>query len=281
MSVEQRPVKGYEYLYFYPGRGKRLYLGPVKETERSKINADNVMKALEYIDRKLEHYSNVKNQLVSLLPEEQRREYLQKEERLRLQEKGIAIRTEKETVRRDLPKFKKGEILSFVPKLRTGKIGIGDQFLRNNKKLLEKAELSKDDLAKAFDRAIVGLYNDSGDDLMELGALLYQIGSVKTDADYLLAADSISIFGEVINDFRPLIVGQSTLKKSPSHANFYKTAKFECKKALRQLKYELCGKDKPDFKNVATSCGMMTVYSKMLKADHTKLKQVERSTVQK
>ena len=73
MSLEIITKGSRNYAYFYPGRDKKIYLGPV-----DKICAERALTALEYLKEKSSHYSNIEQKIVLMLPEKERKQYVQK-----------------------------------------------------------------------------------------------------------------------------------------------------------------------------------------------------------
>ncbi len=92
MSLTYKRRGGKEYLYFQAGTEGTYYIAP--KDEPSKVNIDGVVKSLNYALRRLQNYQAIIDELLSLLPEDEQRKYLQKEEMLRLQEKEIPSKIE-------------------------------------------------------------------------------------------------------------------------------------------------------------------------------------------
>ena len=66
VSIVSRKRGGKKYLYFQAGREDDIYLGP--EGEPQKLKPENVLKAIDYLDSKLGHYEDVREQMISFLP---------------------------------------------------------------------------------------------------------------------------------------------------------------------------------------------------------------------
>lgn len=69
MSIEITKKGKQEYAYFYPGREKKLYLGSITE---GRLKLENIIKAIDYINQKIERYDKLKRKLISYVPEEDR-----------------------------------------------------------------------------------------------------------------------------------------------------------------------------------------------------------------
>ncbi|QLH11233.1 hypothetical protein [Nitrosarchaeum sp. AC2] len=74
MSIEITKKGKQNYAYFYPGRNKKIYLGPIDNPE--KINSQKVLESLSYVTEKNNHYSEIEQQLVSYLPLLEKNQYL-------------------------------------------------------------------------------------------------------------------------------------------------------------------------------------------------------------
>lgn len=78
MSIEITNKGSQDYAYFYPGRNKKIYLGNVTDKNNLKINPDKVIEALDYMQKKNIHYSEVESQLISFLPQSRKDQYISK-----------------------------------------------------------------------------------------------------------------------------------------------------------------------------------------------------------
>lgn len=76
MSLRQKATKGILYWLFTAGRGRYIHLGPVNEPP--KINHEKVLEALDYVKQRYGHYTEVEDQLVNLLQEPYKENYLSK-----------------------------------------------------------------------------------------------------------------------------------------------------------------------------------------------------------
>ncbi|MEX2193000.1 MAG: hypothetical protein WD717_06445 [Nitrosarchaeum sp.] len=72
MSTKKR--KGKDYWTFVGGRGNELHLGPAEDI--SKINSDRVVEALCYLTERDAHYIEIREKLLSFLPQNIRDDYL-------------------------------------------------------------------------------------------------------------------------------------------------------------------------------------------------------------
>lgn len=68
--------KGIEYLYFQAGKDT-LYIGPKGKPEKAK--EENVIRALEHVSERLDHYAESYDELLPLLTPETRSQYAEKE----------------------------------------------------------------------------------------------------------------------------------------------------------------------------------------------------------
>lgn len=73
MGLTIKISKGKEYLYFQAGK-KSIYIGPRDDVSRVKV--ENVMEALEYSQERVQHYMESLDDLLALLPELLREQYL-------------------------------------------------------------------------------------------------------------------------------------------------------------------------------------------------------------
>ena len=76
MVISTKISKGIEYLYFQAGKDT-LYIGPKDKPEKSK--EENVIRALEHISGRLDHYGASYAELLPLLTPEMRNRYVEKE----------------------------------------------------------------------------------------------------------------------------------------------------------------------------------------------------------
>lgn len=73
MGLTTKISKGKEYLYFQAGK-KSIYIGPKDDV--TKVKVENVMEALEYSQERVQHYMKSLDDLLALLPESLREQYL-------------------------------------------------------------------------------------------------------------------------------------------------------------------------------------------------------------
>lgn len=73
MTLSVKVSKGIEYMYFQAGR-ESLYIGPRHSPEKSK--QENVIRALDYAQERTEHYRRSLDELLPLLPEKARDQYV-------------------------------------------------------------------------------------------------------------------------------------------------------------------------------------------------------------
>ncbi|MEM2785577.1 MAG: hypothetical protein QXU32_07585 [Nitrososphaerales archaeon] len=90
MSFTYKKRGSKDYLYFQAGTQGTYYIAP--KDDPSKVNLDGVQKSLNYMLDRIEHDYEIVDRLLSFLPENLKRQYLQKEERRRLGEKEITSR---------------------------------------------------------------------------------------------------------------------------------------------------------------------------------------------
>ena len=76
MGLTVKISKGREYLYYQAGKNS-IYIGPKYDT--SKVKAENVVRALEYSQERVSHYLESLDDLLALLPESMREQYLAKQ----------------------------------------------------------------------------------------------------------------------------------------------------------------------------------------------------------
>lgn len=76
MGLTVKISRGREYLYFQAGK-KSIYIGPKDDT--SKTKPENVVEALDYSQGRVQHYLDVVDKLLPLLPEPLRKQYLLKQ----------------------------------------------------------------------------------------------------------------------------------------------------------------------------------------------------------
>ena len=73
MGLTVKISKGREYLYYQAGK-KSIYIGPKHDTSR--VKAENVVRALEHSQERVSHYLESLDDLLALLPEPLREQYL-------------------------------------------------------------------------------------------------------------------------------------------------------------------------------------------------------------
>ena len=76
MGMTVKVSKGREYLYFQAGR-KSIYIGP--KDDISRVKTENVARALEYSQERVSHYLESLDELLALLPEPTRGQYITKQ----------------------------------------------------------------------------------------------------------------------------------------------------------------------------------------------------------
>ena len=79
MGLTVKISKGREYLYFQAGK-RSIYIGP--KDDASKVKAENVVRALEYSQERVSHYLESLDELLALLPEPMRGQYITKQTRV-------------------------------------------------------------------------------------------------------------------------------------------------------------------------------------------------------
>ena len=72
MGLTIKTSKGKKYLYFQAGT-KSIYIGP--KNDISKVKTENVLKALDYSQGRVQHYMKSLDELLILLPESLREQY--------------------------------------------------------------------------------------------------------------------------------------------------------------------------------------------------------------
>ena len=72
MTLITKISNGAEYLYFQAGK-KSMYIAP--KNDRSKARIENVIKALEYTQDRMEHYAASYDELLQLLPPAECKKY--------------------------------------------------------------------------------------------------------------------------------------------------------------------------------------------------------------
>ena len=75
MGLTVKISRGIEYLYFQAGK-ESIYIGPSHDLSKSK--PENVLRAIEYSKKRAEHYMGSVDELLALLPPEQRRDCMAK-----------------------------------------------------------------------------------------------------------------------------------------------------------------------------------------------------------
>lgn len=75
MGMTVKTSKGREYLYFQAGK-KSIYIGP--KDDATKAKAENVLKALDYSQERVQHYLESLDEMLPLLPEPLRGQYILK-----------------------------------------------------------------------------------------------------------------------------------------------------------------------------------------------------------
>ncbi len=73
MGLTIKISQGKEYLYFQAGK-KSIYIGPKDDVTKVKI--ENVVKALEYSQERVQHYMESLDGMLALLPESLQEQYL-------------------------------------------------------------------------------------------------------------------------------------------------------------------------------------------------------------
>ena len=76
MGLTVKISKGREYLYFQAGK-RSIYIGPKDDVSRAKT--ENVIRALEHSQERVQHYLESLDELLALLPEPLREQYLLKQ----------------------------------------------------------------------------------------------------------------------------------------------------------------------------------------------------------
>ncbi|MBI1658863.1 MAG: hypothetical protein IS632_08870 [Thaumarchaeota archaeon] len=76
MGLTVKISKGREYLYFQAGKNS-IYIGP--KDDASRVKTENVVRALEHSQERVQHYLESLDELLALLPEPLRRQYLLKQ----------------------------------------------------------------------------------------------------------------------------------------------------------------------------------------------------------
>ena len=76
MVLNTKVSKGIEYLYFQAGKDT-LYIGPKDKPEKAK--EDNVIRALEHVRERLDHYAESYDELLPFLTTKTRGQYAEKE----------------------------------------------------------------------------------------------------------------------------------------------------------------------------------------------------------
>ena len=76
MVLNTKVSKGIEYLYFQAGKDT-LYIGPKDKPEKAK--EENVIRALEHVRERLDHYAESYDELLPLLAPKTRSQYAEKE----------------------------------------------------------------------------------------------------------------------------------------------------------------------------------------------------------
>ncbi len=82
MSLSTKKIHGNSYLYLSAGRSKTRLLGPANTTDPSKFKTENVKEGLDYVLQRAENYVDIYLKLISLLPEEEKAEYISKLKKL-------------------------------------------------------------------------------------------------------------------------------------------------------------------------------------------------------
>ena len=86
MGLTVKISKGREYLYYQAGKNS-IYIGPKDDV--SKAKTENVVRALEHSQERVQHYLESLDKLLALLPEPPRGQYLLKQTAI-LQDKAMA-----------------------------------------------------------------------------------------------------------------------------------------------------------------------------------------------
>lgn len=76
VTLHIKVLKEKEYLYFQAGKST-IYLGPKDEPDKSK--ADNVMRALDHTQERMDHYTESFDELLPLLPPTLREQCISRE----------------------------------------------------------------------------------------------------------------------------------------------------------------------------------------------------------
>lgn len=84
MGLTVKISKGREYLYYQAGK-RSIYIGPKDDISRAKT--ENVVRALEHSQKRVQHYLESLDELLALLPEPLRGQYILKQTSL-LQDKA-------------------------------------------------------------------------------------------------------------------------------------------------------------------------------------------------
>ena len=74
MSLSIKNRRGKDYWTFVGGRGNELHLGPADDI--SKINSDRVIEALNYLTERNIHYVEIRDKLLSFLPQDKLDDYV-------------------------------------------------------------------------------------------------------------------------------------------------------------------------------------------------------------
>lgn len=72
MALQTKSSRGAEYLYFQAGRAS-LYIAPKGAPSKAKV--ENVVRALDHVQARLDHYGGAFDELLAFLPPEERRRY--------------------------------------------------------------------------------------------------------------------------------------------------------------------------------------------------------------
>lgn len=72
MTLIVKTSRGAKYLYFQAGP-KSIYIAPKDDFSKAKL--DNVVKALDYTQERIDHYKESIDELLQFLPPKERKQY--------------------------------------------------------------------------------------------------------------------------------------------------------------------------------------------------------------
>lgn len=75
MTLSIKIARGKEYLYFQAGK-ESLYICPKDNPAKAKM--ENLVRALEHTQERMDHYSTSYEELLQLLPPKERKSYIRK-----------------------------------------------------------------------------------------------------------------------------------------------------------------------------------------------------------